>query len=321
MYFNFNVPTIISKISDIFRNYLNSAGKNIKDYCMWSLKDSLLKEEVYDDDKKFLDYTITFVYLKDLPGGISNYETYFTANSWGKIYSHYPSGQPGILICKQNESMDFLIVTNNLNELSLKNILDIYIEGNEDWNEFMSAINKAVIQYNNTYDFYGFGQEIEIGKDDLNNNCYYKSLSRKTFLYRKCGELSPYMLSDPDFNINYDYYQSIKNNDIIEIKRGYSDNDDVQSLRYSFEDCELGLGKSLVLLNELNYTIEKSSINPTPIEVFIKEKLAQTYGYDTSTQNQLIDYVYELYDVNFKYDYKDIDSLDTIKYNVKMILK
>ena len=135
----------------------------------------------------------------------------------------------------------------------------------------------------------------------------------------------------PSSVINNFYYNSIVDGSINRLTQGYpvqltpedegyDPEDHTQGLRYSFEDCELGKGKMLVLISELNYVIDKNTEDPTSIETLIKQRIAQTYGYDL-TEEQLINYVYNLYDVNFKYDYKNIDSLDKIEYKVKMILK
>ena len=132
------------------------------------------------------------------------------------------------------------------------------------------------------------------------------------------------MVEDPDYNLNYFYCLSSDDGSIKKMTLGYPEQPDdgkIYGLRYSFEDCEVDKGKVLILVGNLNYIIVKYTDNPTTLEALIKDKLAETYGYPIKDDANLIDYVYNLYDINFIYDYKNIDSLDEIEYKVKLILK
>ena len=354
MYFDGNViHDLPGKIETLFMShYWDETINIIQKNCLWSLKNSLLKEYADSTHSSYGD-TFTFAYVFG-PDSIQiqtfNGESgrkrwnIITSNPEYMVENPDPDDYHWTLYAASNEDhTDFLIVVNNLKYLSISEINSFvfsdYETSPEDtqikWSEFVSfrdLITQCIDTYNNNYNFYGFGQELEVGRDDLDKPCYYKALSKNTFVYRRCGKLSPHMIDDPDFDLNYFYYKSIKDGSINQLTQGYpvqltpedegyDSEDHTQGLRYSFEDCELGKGKMLVLVGELNYVIDKNTEDSTPIEILIKQKIAQTYNYDFDDDQQRINYVYDLYDVNFKYDYKYIDSLDEIEYKVKMILK
>ena len=323
---------VATRIKYMFEFYLNS-GNMVRKKCLWSLGESPLqsytdKSNIHYNDKLTLAYMCSG-HNPSSPASIS--VNVFTSIEGGYNWSTIAVDQnEEWALCKATkESNSYLLIVNDLKYLSLSEFSKL--SGGTDFNKFRDLIIQSAVSYNNDYNFYGFNQELEVGRDDLDKPCYYKALSKNTFVYRKGGKISPYMIDDSNFDLNYFYYNSIVDGSINRLTQGYpvqltpedegyDPEDHTQGLRYSFEDCELGKGKMLVLISELNYVIDKNTEDPTSIETLIKQRIAQTYGYDL-TEEQLINYVYNLYDVNFKYDYKNIDSLDKIEYKVKMILK
>ena len=210
----------------------------------------------------------------------------------------------------------YLIIANDSKYFSLNNILNVTLTHTSDAQIFSNSIRKLISivkNFNNDYNFYGFNTEIEIGRDDLENECYYKSLSRKTFLYRKCGKLVPCLKTDDSFDINYLFYQSSYNNNIYQIIPGETE--------YELEYKTAGFSKMISVMNEIEYDgLEKqTSHTEVTLKSLIKQQLGITYNIQDNPE--MIDYIYNLYDITFKYEYKSETNIDTVVYNVKMILK
>jgi hypothetical protein len=233
-----------------------------------------------------------------------------------------------------NTKFDFLLVVNDLKLLSLQMICSdgyiipdvhptstpiltdtgiVSINLEFRFRKLTETIKKYASTCNNEYDFYGFGQELEVGADELQKLRYYIPLNNKTFLYRKCGKLSPSINEDPDMTLNYNYHKSAGKYATI-VKNDYD-----RDLKYTFENRELGKGKILVMMGKIEFTVEKeTSDTSTTIRSLIINQLKRVYGI---TDADTLDYIYNLYDIKLNYDYKYIDSLDTIQYNIKMILR
>ena len=231
---------------------------------------------------------------------------------WNKITS---TSGVSILINSNKIGYDhYVVIADDIKYFTIGELLKI---NNVKFHNYIDQVNKIVKVNDNQFNFYGFGTEIEIGSMDpeikMNSpikQCYYKGLNKKTFPYRKCGMLSPCVMSDENFDLNYQYYQNIYDKQIYK----FSDSD-----YYSFEYRTGGKNMILDVMSELNYVIDKGPNETRNIETLIKAELNATYHLEGD--DELIDYIYKLYNVTFKYEYKYDNSLDYTTYNVKMILK
>ena len=296
--------------------------------CKWSLSDSILNE-YYEKSSVTNNDTITLLYLEhyDFNSGLISLITSF--REWEFLCNN--SDDSTFVFYNKNTNpsdpyYNYLLVSKDAGCFSLNNICNFTKGGRvsddtdalDDFDGFIALIKNCSDKCNNLYDFYGFKQELEVGRDDLNKECYYKSLTKKTFLYRRCEKMTPYMVEDPSFNLNYEYYKCVDDNSI---KRMYSDD-----FQYIFENKESGNGKILVLFDTLNFVVHKRTDDKeTTIKKLIKEHLVDIYGINLESNDPkspvLVDYIYNLYNINFVYEYEFEDSLDYIKYNIKMILK
>lgn len=205
----------------------------------------------------------------------------------------------------------FTIMTNNLNYLVLNKLMEkINSSEHQEFDNLIDFLNelKNIITQANTGDFYGFVVEIGLGKDDLNNNTYYKLDSKSTYVYRKDGDLSPLMLDDPNNNLNYVYQLNTKDNAIERIIEFDPDTPEI---------VEQGNGWGLMLKDELSFTIEKPSNNGVLLVDLVKDKLGDIYGISNQT---LINYIYKLYYMMFDYDYIMKGDDPWTIYTIKMTL-
>ena len=303
--------------------YIKSPGCALYNDGLWTIDKSELK---FDDEVSSLEnFGLSFIKIWN--------ETWFSGSSpfaaddWEEIYSTPDVNDKCIIYRNKNSNTildhdldHYVIVTNNIKWFSINTLSNITSSGTEfsKFKNYIDSTNKLITLSNNDLNFYGFGTELEIGKDDLDNECYYKSVSSKTYVYRKCGLLTPCLKTDSDYSLNYEYCQSVDDDTIYNIPS------DPQDSEYGyFQDFEyrlMGDNRLLDVMSELNYTIEKDVSDERTVKDLIKQQLVITYNID-STNTDLIDYIYNLYNITFKYEYKLETSIDTVVYKVKMILK
>ena len=73
-------------------------------------------------------------------------------------------------------------------------------------------------------------------------------------------------------------------------------------------------------MGELQFDVEKSDADQnTSVESLIKEKLKSIYN--ISDGDDLVDYIYGLYNITFTFDYKSETDISITKYSINMILK
>ncbi len=206
-----------------------------------------------------------------------------------------------------------VIYTKNMDYLMLNGILDMRcdIPSNNKMEEILDiakGIKESIIQ-GNSGEFYGFGTEIGVGKNDLNQEVYYKLDSKSTHVFRKDGKLSPMMIVDDGKKINYDYYLSVNDQEIKKFEDG--------GRITSPEICTYKTSYVLDLLSELSFTVSKLlNDNSKSLKDLIKEQLKIVYK---TNDSELIDYIYNLYRNEFDYDYV-FEENPSIIYEVKLIL-
>lgn len=209
----------------------------------------------------------------------------------------------------------YVIVTNDMSNLLISKLNEVASVAEEsDFKSFITLLYKTIKSINNDYNFYGFGKELVIGEDELGREHYYKSNSKKTYVYRRCGQLSPYLTDDTYFDINYIYYQSI-NGMILRLYKDY----------FPYEYRVMGDNRILSLINNLSFDVVLETKDKSRDEIKnelkeeIKNYINNTYNLDSS--QDLIDYIYNLYDVTYNYEYVSEYDIDNTKYMIKLILR
>lgn len=202
-------------------------------------------------------------------------------------------------------------MTNDLQWFGVEKLRNDNPWTDDTFKKYMDRISEIIKQMNNKLYFYGFGTEIEVGKDELNENCYYKSNKHSIYIYRRCGELTPCLKSDPDFSLDYQYCQSIGDNNIFEITDNFT---------RGFEYKGIDRSRSFGTISELNYAVEKPIDDDRTVKDLIKDKLKETYRLGDGTE-ELLDYIYNLYNITFKYEYASETDVENVKYKIKLILK
>ena len=295
---------------------------------LWNISKSFIGEFKYSnlsptEQEGLSKFYLSFIYIPDHWGETNPAQVFA---GWNRIDTETTNkvivvnNPHNTTLTGGEEYSHYLIVSNDVKFFSIKNILSISLTTAPDkadikniFSDNIGLINQIIKNLGNDYNFYGFNTEIEIGKDDLENECYYKSLSRKTFLYRKCGKLVPCLKTDDSFDINYLFYQSSYNNNIYQIIPGETE--------YELEYKTAGFSKMISVMNEIEYKgLEKqTSHTEVTLKSLIKQQLGITYNIQDNPE--MIDYIYNLYNITFKYEYKSETKIDTVVYNVKMILK
>jgi len=315
---------IISKIAE----YTESRNCILYQEGAWTIDKSSLDYDVpVDENNNLNDLCLSFIYIKDGEWNVSS-ETFLKSN-WEKIISGPDNGQHQyeyVVLKYTNPSTPagikdhFIIMTNNLKWFGLKELKNDVdnqqASGSIDlFKDYLTSISNIVKKIDNKLYFYGFKTEIEIGKNDLEENCYYKSNKHSTYVYRRCGELSPCLKFDPDFSFNYQYCQSVEDGDIFRIN-----NDEETEYEWGIEYRGIGSNKMFGAISELYYTATKGVDDEESLKDIIKEKLKETYrlGEDTT---ELLDYIYNLYNITFKYEYASEIDVKTVVYKIKLILK
>ena len=207
-----------------------------------------------------------------------------------------------------------VIYTKNMNYLMLNNILNMRCDDHSDDMEYILKIAEGIkssITTGNDGNFYGFDTEICVGKNEINQNVYYKLDSKSTYVYRNDGKLSPLMIDDNKYNLNYDYYLRIYDKSIHTMS-------EINDINVP-EICKYGDSWVLNLLSQLNFTITKDLNDDTSLKDLIKKQLETIYK--TNDDSELTDYIYNLYNVKFDYEFVENRNQHTsIIYKVKSIL-
>lgn len=281
----------------------------------WTLDESNFDNNLIKDaeDKEIINNLwLTFIYIDSTNYDMSSLKNIFNsgwieliqtpANLDVKIFQNINTPTGG--------KKHYVIFSKNINTFTIKNLTNLKVN-DENFSNCMKILFKLVKTVDNELNFYGFKKELEIGNDELNNECYYESPNKKTFVYRKCGVLSPCMKTDNDFSLNYEYYQSSIGSNII---RFDIDSDKKYSKEYrSIDDSVI-----LSVIGRLSCSFTKKTSDETTVENLIKTELGRIYN---TNVDSVIDYIYKLYNITYKFEYTNDDSLDEITYNVSMILK
>lgn len=273
------------------------------------------KSNLVDDSEQggpLKNVGLSFIYIKD--SGWTG-DPFFRTDRWESNKKGTDNSICVILKCKDatpiNTPDHFIIMTNNLEWFGVEKLRNDNPWIDDSFEGYMDCISKIIKQMNNKLYFYGFGTEIEVGKDELNENCYYKSNKHSIYVYRRCGELTPCLKSDPDFSFDYQYCQLIGNNNIFEITNDFE---------RGFEYKGIDGSKSFCTISELNYTVSKQVDDERTVKDLVKDKLKETYRLgDEATE--LLDYIYNLYNITFKYEYASETDVENVKYKIKLILK
>lgn len=219
----------------------------------------------------------------------------------------------------------YIIFTNDLSELILNTLIKNTNNSNNDsdlyaLNASLQKFRESITKGNNG-EFYGFGTEIGVGKDDLNNNIYYKLDTKSTYVYRKDGNIYPSILIDgeDDENLNFDYYYDVYNQEIKQID--YSGETSLISgipeITLQHIDRVLVIPTSLSFINEQALDPDLAPI--TPLSEIIKDEIASLLG--LSSDDDLVDYIYKLYYSEFTYEYEfSKEEGNKIKYLIKLTL-
>jgi len=284
---------------------------------LWTYDKSNLVDDSEQGDflKNLKNVELSFIYIKD-SAGWDGESTFFRPTQWKS--DKRGSGNSICVILKRivstqiNTSDHFIIMTNNLEWFGVEKLRsdNLWVSDNK-FKGYIESISKIIKQMNNKLYFYGFGTEIEVGKDELDMNCYYKSNKHSIYIYRRCGELTPCLKSDPNFFLDYQYCQSIGDNNIFEIT-----NDFAQGFEYKGIDRS----KSFCTISELNYTVEKLIDDEGTVKDLVKKELQKTYRLGDG-DTELLDYIYNLYNITFKYEYASEKDVKTVEYKIKLILK
>ena len=226
-------------------------------------------------------------------------------------------GDNWILIKDSNAAV---VYTKDFNNLLIDNILKIInsVDNSgvrEELVALLEGIKQSIIEGNDS-NFYGFNTEIGVAKNDLDEYVYYKLDSKSTYVYRTDGDLSPFMISDPDYSLNYKYGLDVNSQNIIKL-------DNLENLDNIYEINYYGNNWGLILLPELNFNIIKESDSNQSLKSLIKSHIKKFYNFNN---DNIVDYVYDLYKITFDYEYdysseKEIrNSKQRIIYKVKMDL-
>ena len=303
----------VDSINDMSKIVEYTESKNCVLYQegLWTYDKSNLVDDSGEQGEFLKNVGLSFIYIKD-----SDWtgDPLFRNNHWSSV----TNGTHDCVILKRIDSTPintqdhFIIMTNNLEWFGVEKLRnDNSWVGDNAFKGYIESISKIIKQMNNKLYFYGFGTEIEVGKDELNENCYYKSNKHSIYIYRRCGELSPCLKSDPNFSLDYQYCQLIGDNNIFEIT-----NDFVRGTEYKGIDGS----KSFGTISELNYTVEKSIDDERTVKDLVKEKLHETYRLGDGDE-ELLDYIYNLYNITFKYEYASETDVENVEYKIKLILK
>ena len=212
-----------------------------------------------------------------------------------------------------------IIFTNDLSELPLRVLIS---KTNNSNNTNIQSLNSSLkhfedsITQGNDGEFYGFRVEIGVGKDDLNNNIYYKLNTKSTYVYRNDGTLVPSI--KPDDGLNFDYYYDVWEQEIVKVD--YDEQGDPVGIIADAPEISLQhLNKTLVVPSIITFN-NSQPMNPDlspaePLSEIIKEELKTLFGIQ---DDDLIDYIYKLYYSEFTYEY-DFEN-NEIKYLIKLTL-
>lgn len=283
----------------------------------WNINKTPLKNLLNSNNANLTNFNLSFIYINDNSG---DYGTVFAP--WSNIALDLDDAY----IFKNNDGIGdhYVIVSKKNSEyFSIEKLSNISVTDN-NFSNYIQLLKDIIKLNDSKYNFYGFYTELEIGKDDEDRECYYKSNKRKTFLYRRCGLLTPCFKSDDSFGINYQYYQLKDNNSILQITPDGVNN----FYTYNYEYKLMEDNKIFDVMNELHFTdITKTPSDTDTLEKKIKDKIADTYHIDPTieTNKDLIDYIYGLYDISYNFE-EIFDTTQggvskTTKYDIKMILK
>lgn len=213
----------------------------------------------------------------------------------------------------------YILISKDIGYFSVSQLLETVngVNASDDdtdflrFREYIRSLNQMIRDIDRDYNFYGFKTEIIIGLDELQKKRYYKSLNNVTYVYRRCGSLSPCLKTDDNNSINYQYCKNLWDNSIHKINKS----EDFYNIEYK----DYGKNMILSVMSNIQYDIIKETTDPDDLKKKIKEKLKQTYNLDDDSP--LIDYIYNLYEITFIFEYISETDISKIHYKVNMILK
>ena len=273
------------------------------------------KITIDQDNEDIKNLKITFVYLP----GLSEADPIPSVRT---IVNNAYNNIPGIEIGSEttaayaiNPTSDvWFVFAGNLGALTLESLVNStspFTVGDADKLRRYFLLAKQIITSSyefNDGDFYGFGTEIGVGKNDINENIYYKLDTKDSYVYRKDGALTPFVQDDPTNDLNYVYVTDQTDGTITRVL-GFDES--VPEIVWS------GAGWMLILKTDIEFELEKSSLSEDKLEDLIKEYLMELYRIDDLN---CIDYIYNLYYTTYDYDYILEDGYTITKYKVNMTL-
>lgn len=308
--------TIKEILYDKILKYINSDSSVLKNIGRWDFKNSELYGKMiktYNEDDWISNPPyLSFIYLNTndvvetpSPSSIKSIINQISGYDAKVIYN---DNSLFIIKIKYDNYCQYLIFTNSMENFSMSILSNITTEGRDvEYEEFFKKLSDLVDDVDEDLNFYGFGTELEIGMED-EKYCYYKADSKKTYVYRKCGKLVPFLTDDIDSN--YRFYLEPGTNNIVRMTP--------EDTEYTFENKEYYTSKILILSTNMSFTIEKSINDRTKLTDDIREKIKEFYHIE---DDKLTDYIYGLYDIMYDYEYKSLDDINNIIYEIKMELK
>jgi hypothetical protein len=209
---------------------------------------------------------------------------------------------------------NYVLFTNDFDVLILDKMIDVVQQsGISDLYTLLSNIKEYITKGNEGI-FYRFYKEIGIGYDGEGNEVYYKTDTHLNNIYRTDGKLSPSMIEDDNKDVNFEYVLDIKTDNIINLDTVYNQLNipEISTIKDNW---------ILNLFSSIEFVVEKSIDDPTPLKTYIREYINGIYS--CNNDQILIDYIYKLYSSSFdsEYIYDDETLNHKMNYKIKLTLR
>ena len=122
---------------------------------------------------------------------------------------------------------------------------------------------------------------------------------------------------DDEYKKNYEYKLNVDDQKIEKIESSVEESEDPNEtpIDQPYELSVIGESYIIDLATVLEFEKEKNIDDQTPLETLVKNYIGEFYN--VSSDQNLVDYIYKLYDLSFNYEYIE----NKIIYTIKLVLR